>query len=154
MELKESSILFSEKEEHFPNEYFAPELFNAIEKLMYLFPFWSGIFLQREGKTRDTNADVENWFGIVKSSILKKEKNLPASVFIRKLHVQIAGRTMEYTLPPRVHKGKKHSIEIQEEMWSKTPTKSMKSKYFNSPRSVPTPRSKNQKTRKAKVKVE
>lgn len=86
----ESSFLSSEKAEHFPKEYFALELFNAIAKLVYIFPFWSGILLQRKGKTNDTNADVENWFGIVRNSILKKEKNLQPSEFIRKLHVHDA----------------------------------------------------------------
>lgn len=53
--------------------------------------------LKREGITRDTNVDVENWFGVVKNTILQKKKNINAGLFIRKLHIQIKGSRAFFT---------------------------------------------------------
>lgn len=98
---------------------------------MYLYPVWSGSMLKREGITRDTNVDVENWFGVVKNTILQKKKNINAGLFIRKLHIQIKGRTAEFSLPMHSTKATEKNLENLEEVWRKTPQKGKgkKSKY-------------------------
>lgn len=98
---------------------------------MYLYPVWSGSMLKREGITRDTNVDVENWFVVVKNTILQKKKNINAGLFIRKLHIQIKGRTAEFSLPMHSTKATEKNLENLEEVWRKTPQKGngKKSKY-------------------------
>lgn len=71
-------------EEGIENDYWSPEILKVFEMCMYLYPVWSGSMLKREGITRDTNVDVENWFGVVKNTILQKKKNINAGLFIRK----------------------------------------------------------------------
>ena len=71
------------------NPYFCPAIVDVLyEKYLGIFPLWSGLLLGNlkryasdmedenfgPSKTRDTNCHVERWFGIVKHSILKKEK--------------------------------------------------------------------------------
>lgn len=63
-------------------------------------------------------------------------------MFIRKLHIQVTGRTTECTLPLKKITGKERNIENLEEIWRKTPQKHKKSKYFRSPKVIPTPRKK------------
>lgn len=65
-------------EEGIENDYWSPEILKVFEMCMYLYPVWSGSMLKREGITRDTNVDVENWFGVVKNTILQKKKNMRA----------------------------------------------------------------------------
>lgn len=67
--------------------------------------------LKREGITRDTNVDVENWFGVVKNTILQKKKNINAGLFIRKLHIQTKGRTVEFSLPMHSTKATEKNLE-------------------------------------------
>lgn len=138
----QEQAIFEITEDGAPNIYFSPEILKVFEQYMYLYPLWSGSMLRREGITRDTNADVENWFGVVKNTILQKKKNINAGLFIRKLHVQVKGRATELTLPTLGKKEKTDNIENVEEVWKKTPQKGKKSKYFNSPKCFPTPRKK------------
>lgn len=71
------------------NQYFCPELFQIINKKLYLYPLWTGHFLPksrvcRDGKntfiqyTRATNNAVENWFNQLKNNILtcSKKQNI------------------------------------------------------------------------------
>lgn len=113
------------------NDYWSPEILKVFEMYMYLYPVWSGSMLKREGITRDTNVDVENWFGVVKNIILQKKKNINAGLFIRKLHIQIKGRTAEFSLPMHSTKATEKNLENLEEVWRKTPQKGKgkKSKY-------------------------
>jgi hypothetical protein len=134
-------------EEGIENEYYSPDILGIFETYMYLYPLWSGAMLKEEGITRDTNANVENWFGVVKNSILQKKRNLNAGMFIRKMHVQIAGRTAECNLPLEKKTRKNKNIENLEEVWQKTPQKQKKSKYFQSPNVIPSPRKKKTSTK-------
>lgn len=142
---KTKNLALSEiTEEGIENDYWSPEILKVFEMYMYLYPVWSGSMLKREGITRDTNADVENWFGVVKNTILQKKKNINAGLFIRKLHVQIKGRAAEFSLPMHSTKATEKNLENLEEVWRKTPQKGKgkKSKYFHSPKTIPTPRKK------------
>lgn len=139
-----NSALSELTEEGSENVYWSEEILKVFEAYMYLYPVWSGSMLTREGITRDPNADVENWFGVVKNTILQKKRNIPVGLFIRKLHIQVKGRTTEISLHVPEQKTKKKEINIEnvEEVWRKTPKKVKKSKYFHSPKSIPTPRKK------------
>ena len=56
---------------------------------MPLLPLWSGIVLNRVNTKDDTttgcNANVENWFRIVKHSILNSESSIKAAEFTRSI---------------------------------------------------------------------
>lgn len=97
-------------EEGIENDYWSPEILKVFERYMYLYPVWSGSMLKREGITRDTNVDVENWFGVVKNTILQKKKNINAGLFIRKLHIQTKGRTAELSLPICIRRRQQRKI--------------------------------------------
>ena len=54
---------------------------------MPLLPLWSGIILSRvntkeNSTTTDSNASVENWFRIVKHSILNSESRIKAHILL------------------------------------------------------------------------
>lgn len=82
-----------------PNVYYCPQVQDLLESYLYLFPLWSGLLLVTESAsqliTRDTNCYVENWFNIVKNTILKKKLHRPAGVFLRQIHTGIRGRIRE-----------------------------------------------------------
>lgn len=60
---KTKNLAMSEiTEDGIENDYWSQEILKVFEMFMYLYPVWSGLMLKREGITRDTNADVENWF--------------------------------------------------------------------------------------------
>ena len=50
------------------------------------------------GKTRDTNCHVERWFGIVKQSILKKQRRLRPGNFVSKMYGSLQGRYCEHIM--------------------------------------------------------
>lgn len=127
------------KHEGDTNEYFSDEIFDIIQKLMHIFPLWSGAMLVEERKTRDTNASIEKWFHLVKNSVVLGKKNIPIGQFVRKMYVQIAGRITECNIPPERKSRKRRNIEEIEEQWCRTPVKK-KSRYFTAPKTIPTPR--------------
>lgn len=97
-------------EEGIENDNWSPEILKVFEMYMYLYPVWSGSMLKREGITRYTNVDVENWFGVVKNTILQKKKNINVGLFIRKLHIQTKGRTAELSLPICIRRRQQRKI--------------------------------------------
>ena len=61
---------------------------------MPLLPLWSRIILSRvntkeNSTTTDSDASVENWFRIVKHSILNSESRIKTPEFIRSIYVNI-----------------------------------------------------------------
>ena len=65
------------------NAFYSPELFKLIVKDLYLYPLWSGIIIKRFGRTRDTNACVEDWMRHMKNDVLKG-KRLSIKEYVRK----------------------------------------------------------------------
>lgn len=72
------------------NPYFCPGILTVLfDMYLAIFPLWSGLLLgdlmnecheqymeitKKQPKTRDANCHIERWFGIVKHSIMHKEK--------------------------------------------------------------------------------
>ena len=142
-----------------PNYHYCPQVLDLLDSYLYLFPLWSGILLVTESTsrlvTRDTNCFVENWFNIVKNTILKKKLHRPAGVLIRQMHSDIRGRIRECLTSindEKVAKKKKtksnigeskleqDDIDKMEEQWQKRKTKDTKSKYFSPPSKMPGPK--------------
>lgn len=78
-----------EDENQILNEYYCPELFELINKKLYIYPLWTGYFLPKtyslvdnllkdKQPTRLTNNCVENWFNQLKNNILmcSKKQNI------------------------------------------------------------------------------
>ena len=55
-----------------PNPHYCPTLVDIILKYSGTVPLWTGVMLKHLGKTRDSNAVVENWFRTTKSHSLFK----------------------------------------------------------------------------------
>ncbi|ROI80148.1 hypothetical protein DPX16_23724 [Anabarilius grahami] len=84
------------------NPYFCPGILTVLfDMYLAIFPLWSGLLLgdlmdecheqymettKKQPKTRDANCHIERWFGIVKHSIMHKEKKVKPGTFIRKMH--------------------------------------------------------------------
>ena len=111
---------------------------------MLLLPLWSGIILSRvntkeNSTTTDSNASVENWFRIVKHSILNSECRIKAADFIRSIYVNIDVRIAAFKfastrLASKVFKPKKRKFQVEDEEnckeeWSKR--KKTKLNYTN-----------------------
>ncbi|KAF3837194.1 hypothetical protein F7725_004658 [Dissostichus mawsoni] len=102
-----------------------------------------------QSKTRDTNCHVERWFGIVKHSILKKQRRLRPATYIRKMYGSLQGRYREHimahhlseqlllkTLLPR-------DISQSKEGWAKrdgVKPRTASSKYYTTPDILPVPK--------------
>ncbi|KAF3844719.1 hypothetical protein F7725_007882, partial [Dissostichus mawsoni] len=102
-----------------------------------------------QSKTRDTNCHVERWFGIVKHSILKKQRRLRPATYIRKMYGSLQGRYREHimahhlseqlllkTLLPR-------DISQSKEGWAKrdgAKPRTASSKYYTTPDILPVPK--------------
>ena len=100
---------------------------------MPLLPLWSGIILctnNSSDNATDSNAIVENWFRIVKHSILNSETGIRAGDFIRTVYNNIDDRiaAFKFAFTPLAHevfKPKKRLRVENEEEWSR----SKKSKF-------------------------
>ncbi len=94
------------------NPYFCPGIITFLfDTYLAIFPLWSGLLLgdlsryesheedlvttKKQPKTRDTNCQVEQWFGIVKHSIMEKGKQNKPGTFIRKMQQSLKGRYTE-----------------------------------------------------------
>ena len=76
---------------------------------MPLLPLWSGIILctiNSSDNATDSNAIFENWFRIVKHSILNSETGIQAGDFIRTVHNNIDDRiaSFKFAFTPLAHK--------------------------------------------------
>ena len=107
-----------------------------------LLPLWSGIILSRvkvNGISTDSNAEVENWFKIVKYSIFKSQINIRVGDFVRHIFAHIEDRLASFKfafqpLGQRVFKGKKRTQEASneqncKEIWVRR--KKNKNSYIN-----------------------
>ena len=90
---------------------------------MPLLPLWSGIILNKVYGSRvstDSNAQVENWFEIVKHSIFKSKVINRVGDIVRQIFVDIQDRLVSYTfafhpLGHRVFKAKKRNFQVNTE---------------------------------------
>ena len=60
---------------------------------MPIIPLWTGVILSKScDESKASNASAENWFRIVKGSILETKVNVRASDFIRTMYDNIHDR--------------------------------------------------------------
>ena len=97
-----------------------------------MLPLWSGIILCTVSSSKnatDSNAIVENWFRIVKHSILNSEKGIPSADFIRTVYNNRDDRiaAFKFAFTPLEHKvlklKKRLRVENEEECkeeWSRS----------------------------------
>ena len=86
---------------------------------MPLLPLWSGIILSKvniDGISTDSNAEVENWFKIVKHCIFKSQNNMRVGGFIRCIFTHIGDRlaSFEFAFQPLGHKVFKVKEKVRE----------------------------------------
>lgn len=74
------------------NEYYNPQLFNILQKKLYILPLWSGLMIDPNNiaystKTRLTNNPVENWFGQLKNNmkLIRKSTSIIVALTYRRL---------------------------------------------------------------------
>ncbi|XP_069103185.1 uncharacterized protein [Argopecten irradians] len=117
------------------NSFYCPEIVDILVKRFFpIYPLWSGLLLGSLGRyecdseslpietneTRDSNANVEAWFRIVKKDILKGKERLRPAKFASKLKRSINARIKELNLPEmRCAKRKRRTIDVAEEKWSR-----------------------------------
>ncbi|XP_024147265.2 uncharacterized protein LOC112158246 [Oryzias melastigma] len=158
--------LEEEEEEETINIYYCPEIVHVLMKdYIPIYPLWSGVMLGDLGRhsnnsvfddspgKHDTNCHAENWFCILKTKILQKKLYLRPADFIQKMNQSLQGRYREHILrnelPERLLEKswtlRKPGLEHSEERWSKKTTsekKERKTKYFDPPLVMPTPKEK------------
>ncbi|XP_060608352.1 uncharacterized protein LOC132760382 [Ruditapes philippinarum] len=79
------------------NNYYQPQFVDILtNQYLPLVSLWSGIMLQTEGKTRDTNAHVESWMNTLKNYILLKKGPIRIGLFAQKEFSIVKGRLKEY----------------------------------------------------------
>ena len=112
---------------------YSPEILEYIlTYYMPLLPLWSGIILSKvniDGISTDGNAEVENWFKIVKHCIFKSQNNMRVGDFIRCIFTHIGDRlaSFEFAFQPLGHKVFKVKEKVREatneeesrEIWGK-----------------------------------
>lgn len=114
------------------NEYENEDLLDLIKnKYMPYTPLWNGIMLTISGYSinRISNALVEGWFKQIKTDILKGEKNLKCSRFIRLIREHVLSINEEENLDigkTRLTKQRKYSEDelLSQETWAKKTTPS------------------------------
>jgi len=146
------------------NPYFCPGIVDVLfDNYLGIFPLWSGLLLgnlKRYAtdieddtfgpiKTRDTNCHVERWFGIVKHSILRKQKKLRPGTFVRYMYGSLQGRYREHIMSHNLSEQLllktvlPKDITQSKEGWAKKDqrkTNTARSKYFNAPTTAPVPK--------------
>jgi hypothetical protein len=127
------------------NEYFRPDLMDIIMKYMGYVPMWTGLFIYKEGLTRDTNAIAENWFRIVKHDILQRKKRLRPATFFKMMRTSLNGRLRRNELHERKTKLKQRKssdhFNESEEKWNKRCSQKRKT-YYDAPKEIPAPKKK------------
>ncbi|KAI6651821.1 hypothetical protein LOD99_4700 [Oopsacas minuta] len=105
-------VKFPERKQLVPNQNgcYCPEILEYIlTYYMPLLPLWSGIILSKvniNAISTDSNAEVENWFKIVKHCIFKSQNNIRVGDFMRCLFTYIRDRlaSFEFAFQPLGHK--------------------------------------------------
>ncbi|ROL52206.1 hypothetical protein DPX16_6083 [Anabarilius grahami] len=145
------------------NPYFCPGILTVLfDMYLAIFPLWSGLLLgdlmdechkqhmettKKQPKTRDANCHIERWFGIVKHSIMHKEKKVKPVTFIRKMHKSLQARYTEHIikheLPQKLLRQPEAPLNLDQsqETWKKKEEcfPSTKSKFFSVPHKIPAP---------------
>ncbi|XP_041865592.1 uncharacterized protein LOC121655185 isoform X2 [Melanotaenia boesemani] len=129
-----------------PNPYCCESITDILLHYAGVVPLWTGIMLTALGKTRDSNAAVENWFRTTKTVILTSKLHRRAGDFLQVQHEFVVGRLKGVSL------GKKRGLPMkssakeaqdtdgpealpltQEEQWHKRTTQKRKSRYYSAP---------------------
>jgi hypothetical protein len=108
------------------NNYYQPEFVDLLtNQYLPLVSLWSGLMLQTEGKTRDTNAHVESWMNTLKNYILLKKGPIRIGLFAQKEYTVVKGRLKEYVADAKLQNtprknqtktgNKKESLKTEEE---------------------------------------
>lgn len=150
------------------NPYFCPGILTVLfDMYLAIFPLWSGLLLgdlmnecheqymeitKKQPKTRDANCHIERWSGIVKHSIMHKEKKVKPGTFIRKMHKSLQVRYTEHIikheLPQKLVRQPEAPLNLDQsqETWKKKEERfpSTKSKFFSVPHKIPAPQKEDQ----------
>lgn len=129
-----------------PNPYCCESITDILLHYAGVVRLWTGIMLTALGKTRDSNAAVENWFRTTKTVILTSKLHRRAGDFLQVQHEFVVGRLKGVSL------GKKRGLPMkssakeaqdtdgpealpltQEEQWHKRTTQKRKSRYYSAP---------------------
>lgn len=148
------------------NPYFCPGILKILfDTYLAIFPLWSGLLLGDLSRhklheqdnltanasqiTRDTNCHIENWFRIVKHSILHSKKKLRPGKFIRTMHRSMQGRYTEHIIQHNLSQelllkplAPMNILDQSKETWMRRDQERLpvtKSKFFSVPESVPVP---------------
>lgn len=148
------------------NPYFCPGILKVLfDTYLAIFPLWSGLLLgdlrrhelhERDNltanasqQTRDTNCHIENWFRIVKHSILHSKKKLRPGTFIRTMFRSMQGRYTEHIIQHNLSQelllkplAPMNLLDQSKETWMRKDQERFpvsKSKFFSVPESVPVP---------------
>lgn len=103
------------------NPYFCPDfIILTLKKYMAYLPLWSGLMSSGE---RQSNAPVENWFGLVKNNILDGQTNLKPSRFVRKVRAKILSLYREIVYQKNVKRCASQKLALRpehsEETWKR-----------------------------------
>lgn len=121
------------------NIFFCPQSIDGLmDTHMAIFPLWSGVLLGdlnrylehtsinrlQHHRTRESNCHVEEWFWIIKQSILQQKKFFRPAYFIHKMYSSLQGRYKEHIMAQnltlaRSHPCPKPTVMDQEEQWAK-----------------------------------
>ncbi|XP_060594646.1 titin homolog [Ruditapes philippinarum] len=115
------------------NKYYNLEVLEMmVSNYLPLIPLWSGMMLQDE--TRENNAPVESWMGVLKNSVIQEERSLRLAKFVWMIGPVLKGRLRKHqqhqkTEPPR-KKAKFDSDEADraEEGWRPKRGRTVKTK--------------------------
>ncbi|KAI2645922.1 Pre-mRNA-processing ATP-dependent RNA helicase PRP5 [Labeo rohita] len=161
------AIVEDENPQHEENLYYCPEVITfLLDNYMGVYPLWSGVLLgdlkryaydkaelpiPEHHKKRDTNYHVEQWFCIVKTSILRKKRHLRPAQLIQAMYRSLKGRYKDYimrnNLPDdillRRHRPSSN-VSFTEDRWGRRPSKkhkkgTVKSHFYRAPFEMPTP---------------
>ncbi len=83
------------------NQFYNPKLFAVIHDLLKIMPLWTGIWVHEnihnlKCNTRLTNNPVENWFKILKHTILQSKKNIMPSELVSLTYKSLKAKYLEY----------------------------------------------------------
>ncbi|RXN22571.1 Ubiquitin-like-specific protease ESD4 [Labeo rohita] len=161
------AIVEDENPQHEENLYYCPEVITfLLDNYMGVYPLWSGVLLgdlkryafdmaelpiPEHHKKRDTNCHVEQWFCIVKTSILRKKRHLRPAQLIQAMYRSLKGRYKDYimrnNLPDDIllrHHRPSSNVSFTEDRWGRRPSKkhkkgTVKSHFYRAPFEMPTP---------------
>ena len=148
----QKTIMPIEKKDN--NIFYSPDLFELIKNKMYLMPLWTGVMIKQAStvynssflanKTRLSNNPVENWFGHLKTNLLKKKHKYSPNEYVLLMYKCIQAKYVRFysekssANPNSNSEHKKdnkniHDFDDKTEKWgSSKPTKRHKG-YYTTP---------------------